>query len=156
MARSTTETSVRQQAFAVLDNMIGASRKEAAQALMTKFNIGQPYAMTIYQQHRNSLKASGKLVATFAVRDTDKGPSIVTTHVTKPGKTDAKTPEAAVKQYVAGLQSKIDAAGKLDTTIPEPAPKEETKKTSTKKTSDKSDKTEGVTTAEAADTEATA
>jgi len=117
MSRNTDKQSVRQQAFAELDKMAGkVSRKDAANALMEKFDIGSAYAMTIYQQHRNAMKESGDLVTVYSVKETkDNELSVVTSHVLKPGPNDATDPAVAVKNYVDGLNGKIKAASSIDT-----------------------------------------
>lgn len=111
MARKINATSVRQLAFARLDTMTSTGRKEAAESLMKEFDIKMPYAMTIYQQHRNELKKSGAYTAVFTVRDIKDNkattPFISTTHVLKPGKSDAVTPEEAVSVYVVNQNAKI-------------------------------------------------
>jgi len=124
MARKANESSIRQQAFARLDQLTDKGRKEAAEILMSEFNIGQSYAMTIYQQHRNEAKKSGAFVAVYSVRDTKEGElTIVTSHVRNANASDATTPEAAVESYVTALNAKVAAARAIDVTSfikPEP------------------------------------
>jgi len=115
MARNSNETSVRQQAFTYLDNNPNVGRKEAAEAMMAEFGIGKAYAMTIFQQHRNDMKESGKLTTVYSVKETDEGPSVVTSHVLKASKSDATDPKSAVDNYVAGLKARIESATKIDT-----------------------------------------
>ena len=113
MARKTNATSVRQMAFARLgdNDLMSIGRKEAAETLVKEFDIKMPYAMTIYQQHRNEQKKSGAYTAVFTVRDMKDNkattPFISTSHVLNPGKNDAVTPGEAVDVYVVNQNAKI-------------------------------------------------
>jgi len=111
MARKTNSNSTRQMAFKRLNELTDVGRKDAAEILMKEFSIGNSYAMTIYQQHRNEQKKSGAYTAVFVVRDIKDNkattPFISTTHVLKPGKTDSVTPAEAVNVYVVNQNAKI-------------------------------------------------
>lgn len=123
MARKTNATSVRQLAFARLNekDMTSIGRKDAAEILMKEFDIQRPYAMTIYQQHRNEQKKSGAYTAVFVVRDIKDNkattPFVSTSHVLNPADSDAVTPEEAVSVYCVNQNAKIIQA--KDMKLPE-------------------------------------
>ena len=113
MARKPNKNSTRQQAFAVLDEMIDKPRSEAVTTIMEKFSIGRSYAMTIYQHHRNNLKETGAFKKAYRVRETDNGPVVVERFVRNYGAGDASNVSAAVKMYIDDLNMRADAAKKL-------------------------------------------
>ena len=117
MARKIDKTKPRQLAFALLTANPTATRAEMLPRLMDDFDIGLPYAKTLYQHWRKQSKASGVLTPVFTIRDHKDGvtvdPYLFKKHVSDPEASMATTEARAIKQYVRELKVRTDKARKL-------------------------------------------
>lgn len=119
MARQVNETSNRQMVFARLDNMVEVPRKDALAAIVSEFELNTSYARTLYQQHRARMIESRILVETFAVREKDGKPTIITRHrpVKTFGEGEHPTAKKALSVYKRGLEARLRATEKLQEAI---------------------------------------
>jgi hypothetical protein len=117
MARTPNDNSVRQQVFAMLDGMMTVKRDKAKAAILSRFDIDQSYASSLYQTHRRSKIQSGVLIETFQVRDTKNGkpvkPKLVSHHKPAVESGDCTTAALAVHMYNDMMTAKINAASQL-------------------------------------------
>ena len=118
MARKADKNTTRQKAFALLNEHPDASRAEMLEKIMVDFDVGLPYAKTLYQHWRKQSKEAGVLTKVFVIRDHKDGhtvdPYVFTKHVAQPIPNGLATTEAkAVKQYIQELQKRSEKAKKL-------------------------------------------
>ena len=117
MARKIDKQSTRQKVFAYLDKQTERPRSDVVEDIKAKHNIGQSYAMTLYQSHRTLSKVSGVLTEVFRIRDRKEGKSVApyvsTKFVAKANRSDAKNKDAAVTKYESELTKRIEKAKKL-------------------------------------------
>ena len=118
MARKADKNTTRQKAFALLDEHPDASRADMLEKIMVDFDVGLPYAKTLYQHWRKKSKEAGTLTKVFVIRDHKDGqtvdPYVFTKHIAKPIPNGMATTEAkAVKQYIRELQKRTEKAQKL-------------------------------------------
>ena len=117
MARKADPNSVRQRAFAMLDDLTETKREHAIKQLKDTFDIGDSYAATIYASHRTINKDSGTMPQVFTVRDTKDGKPVVpylkVENTFNPSPMASKTVAKAKAQYVRTQKAKIVAVKKL-------------------------------------------
>ena len=117
MARKIDKSKPRQKAFALLTANPEVPRAEMLPRLMVDFDIGLPYAKTLYQHWRKQSKESGALTPVFTIRDHKDGltvdPYVFKKHISNPDKDMATTEANAVKQYIQELKVRTDKAKKL-------------------------------------------
>ena len=113
MARHVDETSVRQQAFKLLDGMRDVERKVAIATIKLKFTLGDRYADTIYATHRQMGKDAGLYTTTYRMLEKKGVPYLSTSVVFNPAVEAFTNAEDAKIAYLDSLVKKIDAVNGL-------------------------------------------
>jgi hypothetical protein len=117
MARKKDPNSVRQRAFSLLDENKGVKREFMVAKLMTKFNIGESYAATLYAAHRTINKENGEMAKVYTIKDIKDGkpvkPYLKVENTFNPEPHACLTPEQAKAKYELRLKNKIAIALQL-------------------------------------------
>lgn len=110
MARKKDPNSVRQQALSYLGTQTRVKREKVIGRLMERFDIGQPYAATLYAQYRTNRKEAGTMIKIYSMRDTKNGkpviPYLKVENVLQPRTTDALSEVDAIHYYLNALNDK--------------------------------------------------
>jgi len=121
MARQKDPNSVRQQALRYLGTQTRVKRETVIERLMARYNIGQPYAATLYAQYRTDRKEAGTMIKVYSVRDTKNGkpvePYLKVENVLRPPADAALSEAEAVDLYLDELSAKEAAAAALLETL---------------------------------------
>jgi len=117
VARLKDNTSVRQRAFAYIDDHPDSTRADILKDLIDTYNISLVYAKTLYQSHRTEGKSNGKLTEVFEVRDHRDGlsvdPYMFKKHVSQPLAGTVTSESNAIKRYLRAIQVRAKLAKRL-------------------------------------------
>lgn len=117
MARKKDPSSVRQQAFKLLDALTEMERKDALAILKSRYSIGDSYAATLYAAHRTINKENGVMVKVYSVRDIKEGkpvkPYLKVESTFNPAPDACLTADLAKEKYRLNLENKITKASQL-------------------------------------------